>query len=325
MRTFEEVAAIILAAKSASELFGKEPAKTYKKLIKLCHPDHNGNSILAVKVSARLNELYAQVSKAVQIGKWTVQSPIGKGDICDLHRVYETGGEPKLAETYGVLKVARSADDNDLLDREKEAIQHLHKEAKTHNYIRYVPSIMDSFEVADCRANVLSLANECYTLKQIKELVKPSIEPRHLIWMMNRLLSLLGYAHRCGIVHGAITPDHLMYRPSDHGLCLVDWTASVKADKTGHIPYISKEWSSIYPGEVYRKHCSPTTDIYMAMRCMNWAGLLPSRFDGIKDLCLAGSPKSRPEDAWKVQEQWKALAEEEFGPPSFTPLVLPVN
>src|ERR1017187_2282326 len=80
MRTFEEVAAIILAAKSASELFGKEPAKTYKKLIKLCHPDHNGNSILAVKVSARLNELYAQLTTSVKIGKWTVQSPLSKGE-----------------------------------------------------------------------------------------------------------------------------------------------------------------------------------------------------------------------------------------------------
>ena len=324
MRTFGDAAKIVMSAKSASELFGKEPAKTYKKLIKLCHPDHNGNSILAVKVSARLNELYAQLTTSVKIGKWTVQSPLSKGDICDVHKVYETGGEPKIAEIYGILKVARSADDNDLLDREKEAIQHLHKEAKTHNYIRYVPSLLDSFEIGDCRANVLSLANECYTLKQIKELFV-GVEPRHLIWMMNRLLSLLGYAHRCGIVHGAITPDHLMYRPSDHGLVLVDWTASVKADKTDYIPYISKEWSSFYPPEVFRKHCSPATDIYMAMACIEWAGSLPARFNGIRDLCLAGSPKSRPEDVWKVQEQWKALAEEEFGPPSFVELKVPVS
>jgi serine/threonine protein kinase len=325
MRTFEEVAKIVMAAKSTSELFGKDPAKTYKKLMLLCHPDKNGNSILAVQVSARLNELYAQLKTTIKIGKWTVQSPIGKGDICDVHKVYESGGEPKLAESYGVLKVARSADDSDLLDREKETIEHLHKEAKTHNYVRYVPSFLDSFSIGDCKANVLSLARECYTLKQLKELVKPSIEPRHLIWMMNRLLSLLGYAHRCGIVHGAITPDHLMYRPSDHGLVVVGWCSSIQDKKKQCVPYISKEWQDLYAPEIFRKCACPGTDIYMAMQSMNWAGMLPSRFDGIRQLCLAGSPQSRPEDAWKVQEQWKALAEEEFGPPSFTPLVLPVN
>jgi serine/threonine protein kinase len=326
--TFSEAVTLIHGAKTPQELFGSEPARRYRQLIKICHPDRillrdSPNHAKAVLATAKLNELYAQLSNPVpvkkqKVGKWTVDSPLCKGDIADLHNV--------SWDTPAVLKVARAESDNDLLDREKATLQHLHKEAKTNNYIRYVPSLLDSLIVGDCRANVLSVAQDCYTLKQLKELIGP-IEPRHIVWMMNRLLSLLGYIHRCGVVHSQLTPSHLLYRPQDHGLVVVGWGCSLRHDKAQNVPYMSKEWKALYPAEVHHGHYAlPQTDILMAFRSIYWAGTMPKRFDDLYIYCASDtSPKSRPEDAWQIQERWKKLAEEEFGPKKFVEMHVPVS
>ena len=45
--------------------------------------------------------------------------------------------------------------------------------------------------------------------------------------MWRRLLVGLGWAHRAGVVHGAVLPEHVLIHPAEHGLVLVDWCYSV--------------------------------------------------------------------------------------------------
>jgi hypothetical protein len=138
---------------------------------------------------------------------------------------------------------------------------------------------------------------------------------------------VLGFAHRNGVIHGAVLPQHLLYRPDDHGLQLVDWTCSCQ-DDTQRVPYAVTRYKDLYPVEVLFAEGTayPATDIYMAFASMRWAAdSIPYRFRALFDWCLVESWKSRPGDPWAVQDKWVKLAEEEFGKPKFVPLEVPVN
>ena len=95
------------------------------------------------------------------------------------------------------------------------------------------------------------------------------LDPRDVAWMWRRLLVALGLAHRAGVVHGAVLPDHVLIEPADHGVVLVDWCYSV-TDRLDHGARRScrptPDW---YPREVHKRQPpGPGTDIAMAARCM---------------------------------------------------------
>jgi hypothetical protein len=105
---------------------------------------------------------------------------------------------------------------------------------------------------------------------------------------------------------------------------LVDWCYSVDAATPTNIPAIVKNYKSWYPREVLRKEKpTPATDIFMwAMMVRNTAEFIPPRFKGLLDWCLADSARTRPQDAWSVQDKWGKLAQEEFGKPRYLKLNL---
>ena len=71
----------------------------------------------------------------------------------------------------------------------------------------------------------------------------------------------------CGLVHGAVTPGHVLIQAEDHGLRLIGWGHSVRDGqciRTGPASYAG--W---YPPEVRRREpATPATDIYLAARCL---------------------------------------------------------
>ncbi len=81
----------------------------------------------------------------------------------------------------------------------------------------------------------------------------------------------------------------------------------------------------MYPAEVKRKlKPGPWTDIHMLFASLRAVGVMPpSRFAGVFSWCLAASPAARPQNAWELQDRWRDIAAEEYGPPKFLELVLP--
>jgi hypothetical protein len=145
--------------------------------------------------------------------------------------------------------------------------------------------------------------------------------------MVNRSLSVLGYTARQGVVHGAVLPPHLLFHPTEHGLKLADWCYAVTAESKKHIPAMLKDYKDYYPPEVKRKdQPTPSLDVFLLFQTFLASGVqIPKRFIGIFDHCLAQSPRSRPKDAWEVQDRWVELAKEEYGPPTFLRLEIPVS
>jgi hypothetical protein len=60
--TLAEVQSLIKTAKSVKDLFGDQPERTYKHLLRVCHPDRNRGEKLA-------GELYNQIGKLYRIVK----------------------------------------------------------------------------------------------------------------------------------------------------------------------------------------------------------------------------------------------------------------
>jgi hypothetical protein len=199
----------------------------------------------------------------------------------------------------GVLKIVRSAADNDLMERERLCLKRLHADTRSDTFKRYLPTLPQCFEADGRRVNVTGLAADCYSLEQLRGWFPGGVPFRHIVWMMNRLLDLIGYAHSNQVIYGGALPHHLLYRPADHGLVAVDWTAAVKfPDDAGRIPYRVGRWKPHYPPEVGRKDCFCATDIFMAAKAMAWAAdAIPKRFRGFFEWCAAEAPSHRPEKA----------------------------
>lgn len=324
---------LVEGAKIAGNLFGKESdaqQDKYRKLAKVLHPDLVTDGKLkkrAADAFAKLADLYAKLNgktdpaKPVVIGKWVIGEPIAGGDICDLYTAASKDAE-------GVLKIARLPRDNDLVEQEGFALKFLHAyKDGGENYLRYIPKVFDSFEASGRRANVLTPCVKQWSLADIVGMI-PDLDFRHCVWMLNRALSALGYVHRAGVIHGAVVPSHLVYGPANHSLSLVDWCYSVTRESKKHIPAVVKDWKQCYPAEVSRKLAPlPSTDLYMLFASFKSFDRIsiPKKFGIVFDLCLAGSPNSRPGDAWEVQDRLKQIAEDVYGPPRFLELKIPIT
>lgn len=292
------------------------------------HPDRYPPDLrdLATEVvqlaASRLSAFDKPKPSAAVLGKFVVTEGICHGDICKVYRA-EKADVP--GRTY-IVKVAADRADNDLMDRELQALKTLTASKQDVKYQKYIPRFNDSFKAGGLRVNVIDEVPSAYPLTQLFDVAKIN-DFRHLVWMFNRLLTALGFIHREGMVHGAVTPDHLLYVPEEHGLVLVDYTAATVMAEGNKIPYKSDRWEHLYPPEVDRKLFGEPTDIYMAARCIEYAidiatnGKVPANeFNHVLDYCQLASPYSRPQDAWEVQQMWKAAAERVYGKPKFVPV-----
>lgn len=319
----------VFAAINPEALFGSDPKGIYRRYAKLLHEDVVAVGVKdeAARAFRKLSDFYSQLNgdhKPTEqvIGKWIVSSPLAKGDICDVYQARSVQDETIAA----VFKLARSPRDSDLLENEYAHLGILHKQPDDH-FKQYLPKVLDRVDASHRRANIVTLALESMSLADIGRLVGPSLDFKHCVWFVNRGLNALGFAHRAGIIHGAVLPEHLLFGPKSHLLVLVDWCYSVTAESKKHIPAIVKSRKDLYPAEVLRRlPAKPATDIYMLFASIASIGnAIPKRFKPIFQHALAASPNSRPADAWALLDRWLAVAREEYGPAKYLELTIPVN
>ncbi|WP_433059243.1 serine/threonine protein kinase [Dactylosporangium sp. CS-033363] len=311
----DEAIALVERA-TAEELFGGGDAHgRYRTLAKLVHPDAAGPR--GTKAFARLAELWRD--------RGTIRSPRGtystdalehRGDLANLYRVPE-----------GHLKLVRDPSCNDLMAREAAALRRMAEHGDP-RYLPYVPRLVDSFRHRSAagetrRANVVAVsAARLWSLRAVQEKRPHGLDPRDAAWMWRRLLVALGLAHRAGVVHGAVVPQHVLIEPADHGVILVDWCYSASAPGE-RIPALVPGFD--YPPEVLSRGTPGAyTDIYMAASVM--AGLMgdraPKGLRRFADGCRLASPRQRPDDAWKLLGELDELLHRLYGPRKFRPFSL---
>jgi serine/threonine protein kinase len=312
MVTFGEAVARIQQASSFAELAGdKDEERAYREWAKLVHPDAVGaaENATATAAFARLAKLFGErggTELTTPQAIYRIGGRVAKGDLADLSAV-----DGKRA----LLKVPRSPADNDLMQTEAEALKRLWWDGDP-KYRPYAPRLLESFVHEDAarkrrRVNVIERLNGFVPVSSIKR----QIDPRDAAWMWRRLLVGLGWAHRAGVVHGAIVGEHVLIHPEEHGLALVDWCYA------GTRP-VAVVPNAIYPPEVRRdKRASPATDIYMATGLMTRliGDGIPEAMRRFADGCRYESPRMRPDDAWALLGEFDELLHRLYGPRTFRP------
>ncbi|NUU26323.1 MAG: molecular chaperone DnaJ, partial [Streptomycetaceae bacterium] len=249
-KTLDEALDLVGGAGEPEDLFGpydgtpeaclRSGMRTYRALARLLHPDAvpEGRKAAAQAVFARLSDLWTRYQQTITgvTGRqvvittrkraYAVGGERARGDIATLYKVAHAAADG--TEICALLKMPRAVSDNDLMEREATALARIAREGDR-KYKAYVPALIESFRHRDAatgaerRANVVERVRGFFSLAEVREAYSDGLDARDVVWMWRRLLVALGYAHRAGVVHGAVVPDHVLIHPQDHGLVLVDW------------------------------------------------------------------------------------------------------
>jgi hypothetical protein len=313
--TRQEAISLIESANRAADLFAAavsagDAARAYRRLSRLTHPDTGPPDPAASSAFAKLARLWRQ-----HLGE---RRRVAQGDIANL---YETPD--------GLLKLCRDPADNDLLDSESRALTLLRTRGDK-RFLSYVPQLLATQRQRDPRTGVTRRANLLGRLDGFRSLAEvhgahpAGLDPRDVAWMWRRLLVALGFAHRSGVIHGAVLPEHVLIHPAEHGLVLVDWCYS--ASGAGAIvPAIVHRYLDWYPPEVLdRQAPGPATDICLATRSMTYLMAGPPRWlAAFARGCTLPNPAHRPDDAWRLLGELDELLGRRYGPRTFRPFTMP--
>jgi hypothetical protein len=323
---FHEAAGLVGAARSPGDLFGGDPAEArrrYRRLALLVHPDRvdAARRERATEVFARLAALWCRRDGAFTITRGRVAYRCGPlahaGEIANLYPVGDA-----------FVKIPRRPTDNDLLEREALALQRLAAEGDP-RFLPYVPRLVDTFRHVDAadgarrQVNVIAAEGGLRSLVEVRAAYPDGVDPRDAAWMWRRLLVGLGFAHRAGVVHGAVLPEHVLIQPAGHGVVLVDWCYS-SVDGSA-VPAVVAHRRSWYPAEVLdRSAPGPGTDLAMAARCMTYlmGARIPRRLREFALGCRAPALRQRPDDGWRLLRELDLVLERLYGARTFRPFAV---
>jgi hypothetical protein len=319
-----DTVARVLSARTHADLFaGTDPAREYRRLARMLHPDLVAPADRAAANTAfvHLTDLWGHRYGPVlrtRHGEYRLGRIAHTGDLADL---YDVGGGQ-------LLKLPRRPANNDLMDREADALRTLACDGDP-RYLPYVPRLVDSFRHrdpdtgAERRVTVLGSTLNLHPLTTVRRAYPTGLDPRDAAWMWRRLLVALGFAHRAGVVHGAVLPTHVLIEPVDHGVVLVDWCYSSRGGAP--VPALVPDYTDWYPREVRtRQEPGPGTDIAMAARCMTdlMGDRAPQPLRTFAAGCQPPALRQRPDDAWRLLGELDEMLERLYGPRRFRPFSL---
>lgn len=310
--TCAEAIALVEAASEPGDLFTGDPARCYRRLAQLIHPD-------VCPGDRRAAEAFSKLAVLWQRHQGRVGATIAKGDIANLYPV-----------RHGVLKLARDPADNDLMRREVIALTRLRAQVSPRQQA-FFPRLVQAQRQRDPRsgierqASVLARLDGFHTLAQVRAAFPGGVDPRDAAWMWRRLLVAIGAAHRAGIIHGAVLPEHVMIHPGGHGLVLLDWCYSATG-VSGRLPAIVARYRDWYPREVLAGQAAgPDADIWLATRCITSliAGSMPPPLASFAAGCTLANPRRRPVDAWELLSELDEVLDRLYGPRTFRHFAIP--
>ena len=344
----------------------------YAKLSRSCHPDlaDSRDKALAETVFGQLAQWKQQAEQKLAAGTYGDRQPLAppapafapielclRGRRLLLNRVV---GEGTFATVYeaeyegytdgaAFAKIARDTADNDLLMREQSTLRLLHEahpDASVEAFLlrqrTYIPQTLTAFSVAEAdggkrRGTVLSVpTGRCFTIETLRKSKFPNgVEPRHAHWIFRRLLLTLWMAHLQGHIHGAVTPDHVLVYPEEHGIVLLDWTCAAKIGEE-YVPAINPAFAAYCPPEMAKKAMAkPASDLYQAAATMIYLlGGDPAKSLTVPNVvsapiaralegCLAANPRRRPQDAERFHNEYGEILLSVYGKRTYAHFQVP--
>jgi hypothetical protein len=255
--------------------------------------------------------------------RYAVDAFVAAGDLCDAHVA-------KANHADYLLKIPRTTNGESLLRQEVEILGELHTRAKGRTYAKYLPRPIERFRHGGQFVTAMAYEPGFQSARDLRGYFPLGMDGRHLAWMLNRTLEILGFVHECGYVHAGVLPTHLLFHAENHAGKLIGWTHAVRR---GHlVSVVPGEYRHWYPGECVRKEgVEPATDIYLAAMTMLWLSggnvetkkfpdAIPRRFQDVLLRCLEERLCDRPQDAWELHRELRTVFEHEYGKPRFQEL-----
>ena len=212
------------------------------------------------------------------------------------------------------LKVAKEISDNYLLKNESRVLKKISHKS--------IPLLVDTFTINDgYEANVIRTISRSYSINEIKEVYPDGVNQEHAVWMMDRLLSVIGYLHTNNIIHGGIEPSNILITPHNHNAILIDYVFAIDdANKPGKKYLGLNDFSAPEIGKSSKPH--PVTDMYslgktieyiMTDKNGEYQNDVDEKLKNYLSCFTQKEPKYRVKDAWKQWLRLKELRVDLFG------------
>ncbi|MBL8787955.1 MAG: hypothetical protein JNJ59_23880 [Deltaproteobacteria bacterium] len=251
-------------------------------------------------------------------GRWTADRVLAHGELATVYAGRGGGREV-------VLKVVDDRSDNDLMLNEAKVLGLLSEGTAS----PHLPVVLDTLKTADGRVGTVLERVDGLDLIALRERLPGGVPPRHLIWILRRALAALAFAHGRGILHGNLDPAHLVIRPRDHMLWVVDWCYGIVSPATTGDRF--KALNEVYsPPEVAQRRApTPASDLYALGKCLIFAAggdpaqkTLPpmdERLERLLRFIVVESQGGRPQDAHALYLEVERVRERIWGPHTFEP------
>ena len=257
-----------------------------------------------------------EMTFSVNGNDYTIYSESVEGDFCQVYYGERNSGG-NLENIC--LKVVNDLADNELMFNEAQILQAIQHKS--------LPIYLDGFQIEDGRrANVLRRIEEGCDLYSVREYFPSGLPQEHAVWVMDRLLSVVGYLHVNNAIHGSIEPGNIMITPYNHNGILLDFLLAVPDAHLDGKKYVGiNDFSAPEIKAGARPH--PSSDMFSLGKSMLFllGGdinrlELPKGTDSrlarfIQDF-LESKPEIRTNDAWKAWHELKELRKKIYGAPS---------
>lgn len=275
---------------------------------------------------------------------YLLEGKVGDGDKSTVFR----GIWEHLPTERVIIKICHALEDSDLVKREALMLKTLASGSMkgAEHLSRFVPQLITYGRVTDTngmqRPVIISRDNNHYdwTLSDVLVEYPEGVDPQTMVWMWNRLLTILGVIHANGIIHGAVIPGHVLLHPMNHAAMLLDWSYAVRFGKKSDSPLqvISALNEAYYPEDVYSKQpASPHIDIAMSARSMiavlggdpergNMPRSVPEQITDILRVHARYDTNIEDRvfsDAFLLRDHFKKVVEGLYGPRRYHPFELP--
>lgn len=330
----------------------------FHRLARKYHPDVNGGKDERFK---EINEAYDVLSDPdkrarydkhgmvepiiipTKTGKYTVDRLYAIGDLADVYKAKSDKGEDVA------LKIARHPSHNDLLENEWRMLNQVRPPDKNEwKQFRFFPKPIETLKISTAgmhrQANIMTWAEDHYTLDEVRLAFGADLPIAHGIWMFRRILSALSWVNQGKqIVHGALVPSNIMVFSGtggvyDHGAKLIDWSYAVPVGEK--LKTMIPKYEVFYPPEIFRKEpVDGTSDIYMAAKCIiyvlggdvfnthadTYPGHVPPYLKNFLRGCTLKSKSSRPRDAYELLKEFTECMAQNYGPRKYVPFSVPLS
>lgn len=208
-------------------------------------------------------------SKSFRVGRNSYY--IGQKLNADAHSTTYQGYLERSGRSFGevLLKIANDPKQNSRLENEARILHLLHQTSAPQ--WKHIPFVLGQFQAGE-RMGLIFRMMSGFTMTEILQHPRHrrGVDQKHMVWMLDRALSALGFVHRQGVVHGNLTPESLIVHPEHHNVYISDWSASVYRPAVSGERIEAEHGDFTSPSVRDGGRVGPWSDIYSLGKVLIW-------------------------------------------------------